>query len=461
MARRILVIENTPGVFEPEWPPAFEIDRIAWVSITPEELARRGRDLIVPVVSSFSDTVGAFFRLLLKQGVYAPTLAVLPAEDLHSPECQLAVRTVDDFVMLPIRLEEWRPRVARLLAYEGPDLLDVSERLTREIGLAQLVGRDPAFARVVEMIPVIARRGSPALITGETGTGKELCARAIHMLSGRREQPFIPVDCAALPENLFENEFFGHTRGAFTDAHRDQKGLVGLAESGTLLLDEVDSLSPSAQAKLLRFLQERTYRPLGSERFSRANVNVLAAMNRDPEALTRQGRFRADLFFRLNVIRLHLPPLRERGSDIPLIARHCLASCAKEWGVAPKTLAPSALTKLAAYDWPGNVRELSNVLQYAALLASGRLILPEHIILPGDRADAPPELAESDDGLSFRQVRAMAVETFERAYVSRLIEKHAGNVTRAAREARKDRRAFGRLMKKHNIPSGARQGQPR
>lgn len=454
MAPHVLVIENILGAFEPGWPPAFEVDRIAWVSITPERLASFGPNLVVPVVSAFTDAVAAFFRLLLKQGLHAPTLAVLPADDLHSCQFELALRAADDFVTWPVRLEEWLPRVARLLACEG-NVADVSDRLTREIGLAQLVGRDPAFVRVVEKIPLIARSGSPALITGETGTGKELCARAIHMLSGRREQPFIPVDCAALPENLFENEVFGHTRGAFTDAHRDQKGLVSLAENGTLFLDEVDSLFPCAQAKLLRFLQERVFRPLGAERFSRANVNVLAAMNSDPEGLVRDGRFRADLFFRLNVIRLHLAPLRDRRSDIPLIARHYLASCSKDWGVAPKTLAPSTLLKLVAYDWPGNVRELSNVLQHAAVLASGRLVLPEHVNLPGERTtDAPAAIAGAPEGLSFRQVRAMAVETFERTYVTRLVEKHAGNVTRAAREARKDRRAFGRLMKKYGIPSG-------
>ena len=381
---RVLVIETTPGAFEPEWPTAFEVDRIAWVSVTPERLGTRGLNLVVPVVSAFSDAVAAFFRLLLNQGVQAPTLAVLPAGDLQSRGGELAVRAADDFVTWPVRVEEWRRRLDRLVGCEEPDLPDVSERLTREIGLAQLVGRDPAFRRVVEMIPIIARSGSPTLITGETGTGKELCARAIHMLSSRRAQPFIPVDCAALPEHLFENEFFGHARGAFTDAHRDQKGLVSLSEGGTLLLDEVDSLSSSAQAKLLRFLQERTFRPLGADRFSRADVNVLAAMNRDPEGLVRDGRFRADLFFRLNVIRLHLAPLRDRRSDIPLIARHFLAACSTEWGVAPKTLAPSTLAKLSAYDWPGNIRELTNILRHAAVLTSGRLILPEHVILPGE-----------------------------------------------------------------------------
>src|SRR5262249_31433971 len=154
----------------------------------------------------------------------------------------------------------------------------------------------------------------------------------------RRTQPFIPVDCGAIPDNLFENELFGHVRGAFTDAHRDQRGLIGLADRGTLFLDEIDSLSPSAQAKLLRFLQDRMYRPLGSDHFLRANVNVLAAMNSNPETLVRDKQFRADLFFRLNVVRLHLSPLRERLSDIPLLARHLVASFASESGLGPKIL---------------------------------------------------------------------------------------------------------------------------
>jgi two-component system response regulator GlrR len=436
--------------------PDMQIEKIAWASFTPACVNRRDVDLIVPVVETFHEASAAFFQLLAKDGMPAPVLAVLPAHHADAEQFALAVNVADDFVLMPVRDEEWRQRVLRLTGSKGAEPAAVAERLIAEMSLLQLIGRAPAFLDVLEKIPLVARSGSPALITGETGTGKELCARAVHMLSPRRSQPFIPVDCGALPDNLFENEFFGHVRGAFTDAHRDQRGLVGLAEGGTLFLDEVDSLSMPAQAKLLRFLQERSFRPLGSERFLRANVNVLAAMNRDPEGLVRDKLFRADLYFRLNVVRLHLAPLRERRSDIPLLARHFVASFAAEARLGPKSLSPAVLPKLLSYDWPGNVRELNNVLQRAVVLANERHILCEHVMLPDAAGDDEPADTRTSDteAVSFRQGRSMVVEEFERAYVTRLIEKHGGNVTRAAREAQKDRRAFGRLLKKHGIRAG-------
>jgi two-component system response regulator GlrR len=282
------------------------------------------------------------------------------------------------------------------------------------------------------------------LITGETGTGKDLCARAIHHLSERRSRPFIPVDCGALPDHLFENELFGHARGAFTDAHLDQKGLVALAEGGTLFLDEVDALSHATQTKLLRFLQDRSYKPLGAERFLRADVNVIAASNRDLSELVAQHRFRSDLFFRLNVVNLHLSPLRERKGDIPLLAEHFVKAVCAEKGVQRKSLTASTLRVLGSHSWPGNVRELYNVIQRAVLLGQGHQVLPSDVAI---RSAQRPEAASS----SFREARAQAIEAFEKAYVEDLLNRHAGNVTRAAREARKDRRAFGRLIKKLNI----------
>ena len=228
----------------------------------------------------------------------------------------------------PVRKAELRRRVLRLLDAEPPEVEAVATRLLREIGLAQLVGRDPAFLRVVESIGRIASSDAPVLITGETGTGKELCAHAIHHLSRRRSGSLIVADCSVIPDRLFENEMFGHERGAFTDARESRKGLVAMADGGTLLLDEIDSLSSAAQSKLLRLLQERVYRPLGSERFCSADVHVIAATNEDLEACVRAHRFRSDLFFRLNVLPLRLPPLRERREDIPMLAQHFLAAVA-------------------------------------------------------------------------------------------------------------------------------------
>ena len=450
---RLLVIGDIRGVIECGDRSDFDLEVVPWPAAVADMPAPDGVDLLVPVVHRFDAVAVVFFERLASRGAPIPVLAVLPAGDLGSPYFARAAAAADDFVVMPVRLEEWRERVARLTA-PPTAVSEAASRLATVMGLLQLVGRAPGFLDVVRKVPLVARSGSPALITGETGTGKELFARAIHFTSPRRNQPFVPVDCGAIPDNLFENELFGHLRGAFTDAHRDQRGLIRLAEGGTLFLDEIDSLSPAAQAKLLRFLQDRMYRPLGSDRFLRANVNVLAAMNGNPEALVREKQFRPDLFFRLNVVRLHLSPLRERLSDIPLLARHLVTTFANESGLGVKVLSPTVIPKLLAHDWPGNVRELGNVLQRAVVLASGRHILPAHVLLPEmDAAPAmPAEGAAADaDAVSFRTGRAQVIAEFERAYVTRLIEKHGGNVTRAAREAQKDRRAFGRLLKKHGL----------
>jgi DNA-binding NtrC family response regulator len=320
-----------------------------------------------------------------------------------------------------------------------------SRRLTEKLALASLIGKDPVFLATVDKIPLVARAESPILIVGETGTWKDLCARAVHHFSRRRRSPFIPVDCGALPDHLLENELFGHVRGAFTDAHRDQMGLVAMAEGGTLFLDEVDSLALTAQAKLLRLLQERTYKPLGADRFTRADIRIIAATNVDLEELVRRKMFRADLYFRLNVLALTLPPLRERREDIALLAQRFVERLSAEERLVPKTLAPETIERLSRAPWPGNVRELCNVIQRALVFCQEPVIRPHHLAL----AVEPPAACESTGG--FRDARTRALEAFECAYVVGLLRKHRGNVTRSAREARQDRRAFGRLIKKHRI----------
>jgi DNA-binding NtrC family response regulator len=252
-----------------------------------------------------------------------------------------------------------------------------------------------------------------------------------------------------VPEHLFENEIFGHSRGAFTDAHVDQKGLVALAQSGTLFLDEVDGLSLSVQAKILRLLQEKTYRPLGSEQFRSSNVRILAATNQDLEGLVREKKFREDLFFRLNVLRLHLPTLRQRPEDIAVLARHFVREICATMEVAMKVLSPAAVRKLEGHDWPGNVRELHNTLQRAVLCSSGTLIAGAQIEFCCLEAVARPSPAQ------FRGAKLVAIEKFEREYVQNVLEQCGGNITRAAHAAGKDRRAFARLAKKHGLSQRA------
>jgi DNA-binding NtrC family response regulator len=417
-------------------------DRVTWSALRPDALDRFAADLIVPIAVPYAAPAARFFDWLQTHPILTPILAVLPAE---TPVIEAATGSLDDFVLWPVRAGEWHERVQRLVGGRGTQETPVHERLAGEIGLSRLIGRAPSFRRTLARIPLAARSGSPVLITGETGTGKELCARAIHHLGARRSQPFIPVDCGAVPEHLFENEVFGHVRGAFTDAQSDQKGLLAMADGGTLFLDEIDALSLSAQAKLLRFLQERTFKPLGADRFARADVIVLSATNRDLEGLVREKRFRSDLYFRLNVLGLHLAPLRERREDIPLLARHFADAVCAEQGTPRRALSRGVLARLASYDWPGNVRELHNVLQRAFVFSQGRSILASDLLMAGGCE------GRGDEPASFREARAVAVETFERRYVADLLQQHGGNVTRAARDAGKERRAFGRLVKKYGL----------
>jgi DNA-binding NtrC family response regulator len=418
----------------------FRCDVIEWDALEPGDLARCRARIIVADAARDPPQARRLFGWLGEYAVPIPSIAVLPT-DPSDDLIRSAARATDDFLLAPVRPLELCHRIDRIVAHAT--VATAQERLVEDVALTGLVGRAPGFVQAMARIPRIARSDVPVMVTGESGTGKELCARAVHHLGPRRDYPFIGVDCAALPDHLFENEMFGHVRGAYTDAHRDQRGLVAMAQGGTLFMDEVDALSLAAQSKLLRFLQERTYRPLGADRFASADVNVVAATNRDIDACTRAGRFRADLYFRLNVLRIHLPPLRERPGDVHLLAKHFLR-CESRGGTA-RIFTESALRKLDRYAWPGNVRELLNVVQRAAIEAEGVRIAPEQIVLPG------VEDAGHDDPGNFRDARAAAVAAFERHYVVDLLRRNAGNVTRAAREAGKDRRVFGRLIKKHRI----------
>jgi two-component system response regulator GlrR len=263
---------------------------------------------------------------------------------------------VTDFIAPPLRAVEILPRFWRLLEHARRKRTTF-HALKEELGLGQLIGESPSFLAEVRKIPLIARCDASVLITGETGTGKELCARAIHYLSPRSDRPFVPINCGAIPVELMENELFGHERGAFTGAARAQSGVIQSADGGMLFLDEVDSLSLPAQVKLLRFLQEKEYRPLGSARTQRADVRVVAATNGDCEQLAAAGKLRPDLYHRLNVIPLRLPPLRERRGDIALLARHFLEQHAADAHRPAPELDDEAMLVLTLYDWPGHVRE--------------------------------------------------------------------------------------------------------
>lgn len=287
------------------------------------------------------------------------------------------------------------------------------------------LGKAKSFAEAVEIAKTVAVTDSTVLIQGESGTGKEVLARYIHSLSQRAEGPFLSINCGALPETLLESELFGHVRGSFTGAVRDREGLFVAANGGSFFLDEVAEMTPALQVKLLRVLQEREVIPVGSTEAVQVDVRIIAATNRNLEEEIRRGSFRTDLYYRLNVIALHLPPLRERRSDIPLLAQHFLARLAEERGDPPKKLSDEVMKALMEYDWPGNVRELENALERAVVMTAGPTIgvdaLPTRVAEP-----APMPI------LSDRWPANPTLEAVERAYIAWVLRAEGGNKTRAA-----------------------------
>ncbi len=398
-------------------------------------------DLVIPILSSEEDPSAVLTDLRR----FMPEAQVLPAlQEQHlSQGADRLLAEGTDFLVGPIRGPELLTRVRRLLPVTLKDeAAHVRARLHETLGLERLIGVDPAFEAIKQQILRVAKIDVTVLVTGETGTGKELTAQAIHYLGDRAGRPFVPVNCAAVPADLFENELFGHHRGAFTDARSSQRGLIAEADGGTLLLDEINALPPAAQAKLLRFIEDRSYRPLGSPRTVKADVRLVAATNTDLKEQVAKGMFREDLFYRLHVVALRLPPLRERSGDIPLLGEYFLrryTPTRNGWSFSPEALA--ALTE---HEWPGNVRELENLIRQMVCLHPPKVIRPEDLPWPARPGVAPP----AD---SFRTAKARTIAHFERSYLAGLLHTHRGNITRAARAARQDRRTFRRLIQKHRL----------
>ncbi len=326
---------------------------------------------------------------------------------------------------------------------EQRQLTETERRLTEKLFLQQLIGTSPVFVAEISKIPIVAKSDISVLITGETGTGKEMVGRAVHYLSTRAGKPFVPVNCGAIPIELLENELFGHERGAFTGAIASHSGLIQEAEKGTLFLDEVDSLPLLAQIKLLRFLQDKEFRPLGSTKSLKGDVRIIAASNANLEEAVAAGTLRRDLYYRLNVVPIVLPPLRERSGDIVVLARHFLAEYATKLNSPAVAFSAEAERKLMLYGWPGNVRELEHVIERVVVLCAQETIEEDHIVLPGE--------TNNHSRLSFSEMKANVIAQFEMNYVESLLILYKGNITRAAQAAQKERRTFWGLIRKHNI----------
>ncbi len=352
---------------------------------------------------------------------------------------------LDDFMCAPVRIAELRARLDRLLQ-QVPRVSEKADLQAFKIHhqLESLIGENEIFVDVLRKIPLLATVDATVLITGETGTGKELVARALHYCGHRSSGPFVPCNCGALPDHLLENELFGHAPGAYTDARTDQKGLLAIADGGTLFLDEIEGLSLNGQVKLLRLLQDREYRPLGSAQTRRADVRIMAATNVKLTDLLQQKTFREDLFHRLNVLQLNLPPLRQRIDDVERLALAFLRRFRRQSNRPTMKFSEDAMGALHAYSWPGNVRELESLVQRAVLLAKSTIIESADLELPVPQHRPGP-------GANFHIAKQQAIDGFERGYLAHLLEDAEGNVSRAARNAGKDRRTFQRLLRKYNI----------
>jgi DNA-binding NtrC family response regulator len=335
---------------------------------------------------------------------------------------------------------------------------NLRQQLQSTFGLENVVGRSPAMTQVFELVKKAARSEANILVSGESGTGKELIARAIHANSPRASQPFVPVDCASLPEHLLESELFGHEKGAFTGAIKTKPGLIEMAHHGTLLLDEIGEIPLSLQSKLLRAIQERQVRRVGATSLTNVDVRVVSATNRDLREAVVRGQFREDLYYRVNVIAIALPPLRERAGDVTLLAHAFL----KKFGHGQVTgFEKEALAAMEAYAWPGNVRELQNVVERACALTEGDLVrrrdLPDYVLAREpvrgagrDGGDAETRIAGTE-GLPLTEARERWMAVLESNYLRDLLDRHDGNISAAAKAAGIDRKTFHRLVSKHQI----------
>jgi two-component system response regulator AtoC len=367
-----------------------------------ERYRAEGGDALVVMMSAYGTLESAIEAM--RQGAYDYI-----SKPFNADEVILALRKAEE-------RESLRREVKRLRA-----------RVGEAEGFEKVIGHSSALREVLDVAARVAAYPTTVLVTGESGTGKEAVARAIHRASPRRDAPFVAVNCGAIPENLLESELFGHEKGAFTGAERAREGLIAEANGGTLFLDEIGELPSSLQVKLLRALQERTIRPVGSSQERPVDVRILAATSRDLVADVEEGRFREDLYYRVNVIHLHLPPLRTRPEDIGALAEHFLRLHAGRLGIADASLDPALLPVLARYAWPGNVRELENVVE-RALVLSGGPITEEH--LPAHVRTSQPvfQVAVDGDDLSVKR----RLPALERELIARALERTRGNRTRAS-----------------------------
>ncbi|HYS05997.1 MAG TPA: sigma-54 dependent transcriptional regulator [Candidatus Dormibacteraeota bacterium] len=383
-----------------------------------------------------------------------PSILVLTTEDAVRRAIHALEHGADDYLVRPLEKAEVRSRLERILEWRhaGDRAIHFQNELSRKYLVGNLVSRSAGMRRVRDQILQVAVARSTVLILGESGVGKELVAKAIHFNSPRREAPFIAINCSAIPVNLIESELFGHERGAFTGAVGRQKGKFELADGGTIFLDEVGDMDLLTQAKLLRVLEEREFMRVGGSRELRVDVRVLAATNTDLEDLIRRGRFRDDLYFRLKVITIRVPPLRERQEDIPELARVLLEQVRRDNGLRARRLTAKAVRRLQRHPWPGNVRELKNVLESTAITHPGDAIR-ESDLPAGVRGDTSSETVRA------RPRVGTTLREMEREHIRRTLHHHDGNRTHAARSLHIGLRTLQRKIRTYGLRVPGRRGR--
>jgi DNA-binding NtrC family response regulator len=364
----------------------------------------------------------------------------------------------EDYLVKPFESDEILLVLRRTLEFQD---LKAQRRLSlrqnqERFTLTRIVARSPKMLEILELLRQVARLDTTVLIHGETGAGKELLARSLHFSGPRRDKPYVAVNCAAIPEELFESELFGHRRGAFTGAGETRRGHFQLANGGTLLLDEIGEMPVGLQTKLLRALEERKITPIGAERPIDIDVRFIATTNRDLKDAVERGDFRRDLYYRLSVLPVRVPPLRERPEDIPPLAEHFLGEASRRCKKTVRGLAPAALQALVRYPWPGNVRELENVIERAVIVSGDDVIADVQPFLGGP-AEARPAV---DLALPFRDAKARVVEEFERAYLTGVLAMHGGKLTAAARHADMDNKNLWEKLARYGLRSRTGTAEP-
>jgi DNA-binding NtrC family response regulator len=391
----------------------------------------------------------------LAEGARIPSIVVLARPEEARRAIRALARGASDYLLKPLDPDEVLARVERLLRWQEQDVR--TRHLQNEVGrrylLENVVSRSPGMQRVRDQVLQVAPTRSTVLIQGESGVGKELVAKAIHYNSPRRSHPFIAINCSAIPVTLIESELFGHERGAFTGAIERQRGKFELAHGGTILLDEIGEMDLQTQSRLLRVLEEREFMRVGGSHPVRVDVRVLAASNRELKDLTAAGRFREDLYFRLNVITIRVPPLRRRTEDIPDLARTLLDQICRDNGLMPRTIGESAIAAFVRYPWPGNVRELKNVLESTAITRPGPIVEAANL------ADAIRGNA-ADEGEAGPPV-GTTLETLERDLIRRTLQHHGGNRVRSARSLGIGVRTLQRKIRAYGMSLDAPRGRPR